>query len=150
MTKDIIPQLASLLDGLVVTGDITLTFTHVPWGRHLDRRNYPADNGLITCEPIGHPRRRSNIGGRASRGTQVVDVHAFFEDNAGITDLDAWKKLVRKAIEDAVRAEENTFDDSFSVFVANDADRSGLLGESTSVLKNEIVVTVEALTTEVY
>ena len=151
MTRDIIPQLGTLLDGLVVTdGTHTVTFVFVSWGRHFDRRNYPADRGLITAREATSPRRPTNIGGGASGGKQFVDVHAFFEDHADLADVDAFKRLVKKGLEDFLRANEKAFTDSHYVFVDNAFDDSGLLGEGTSVLKNEVRLLVSAHLHEVY
>lgn len=157
MTRDIVPQLATLLNGLVVTdGTFSLTFPFVSWGRHYDRRNYAADRGVLTARETTAPKRPTNIGGGASMGKQFVDVHAFFEDNedaAGApapADLDAFKRLVKKGIEDVIRANEKTFTDAVYVFVENAFDDSSLLGGETAFLKNEVRLLLAATLHEVY
>jgi hypothetical protein len=128
-------------------GAYTLTFDYLPWGRHFDPTLRTAGNGVITCRRSTHPRRPSNVGGGASLGTQYVEVHAWWEDHASITDVDAFHRSVVAAIEAIVRANEKAFTDSYYVFVDNHVDLGDLMDDT---IRNHAQVLVSARTSEVY
>lgn len=145
--RDILPELGPLLDGITVT-DPDLEFDYVPYGPHFDPdRNVEDGHAVITARELTHPRRRNNIGGGSARGAQFVEIVAMFEDDEDISDMDTYKRKVREAIEAVIRANEHDFTDSFSVAVVDRSDPSDIIG---SVLRNQVVVTVEAKTSETW
>jgi len=153
MTLDIAGELGAVLDGVVATGGgHTLTFRYLPWGRHWDGRRWPdsVNESVVTVRGISTGTTNADIGGGAQNSRPLLDVHLYWNDDERITDPDAFRKAVVDAVAAAIRAQERSIGASPHTSVSNVVDLSDLVGDGTSGVKHEILVSVRGFLSEVY
>lgn len=148
MTVTVIPSLDTILDNLAVTGGgLSLTFDYVPWGRHYDRNSYAAGRGLIVARQLGNPTRNGDVGSGVANNEEQVEIQAMWEDSSSLTDPEAFRQEVVKAIVSAIRGVEKTLGGSYYAYVRNTHSADELLGLA---VKFGVVLLLEARAQEVY
>lgn len=162
MTLDITGPLGALLDALIATGGgRKQRFQYVPWGMHQDQKTYNAlpvaapptttvRDSLLSIREVTNPTRESNVGGDASQNLQQVDVNVWWQDDADVTDPDAFRRAVVTAVKAIVRANRMTCAPAYFITVRNSLNADFLQGQGTASLFRHQIITVEARGVEVY
>lgn len=154
--QDILPELASLLDGFTATGGgRTMQHVYLPWGRHWDQKRWAeirtAGKSMVTVKPVSNVHVTSDIGGGAEQNRQLVDVHVWWWDDADLTSPDLFRRALLAAIAAVVHANEKATGAAWFTRISNVVDGTALLqAGGTGTVNHELIVTVEATAVDVY
>lgn len=142
---DIAPELATLLNNLVVTrGAHSVTFPFVSYGLHWAQR------GEYISARWGTEADNADSGGGASVNRQRVDVFVVWPNPDTLTDPDGWRRDVVNAIEAKIRTIEKGTGGAHTVFTKGATNNDEILYGLTRTLAFGVVVHIEADGVEVY
>lgn len=163
MTLDITGPLGALLDGMLAQGGgRKQRFQYIPWGKHQDQKTYNAlpvaapptttvRDSLLSIREVTNPTRESDVGGGAQQNRQMVDVNVWWQDDADVTDPDAFRVAVVDAIKTIVRANRRNCPPAYYITIRNSLKADFLQADrGTASLFRHHIVTVEARGVEVY
>lgn len=164
--KDVIPAVGALLDAVKVNaGGRVQRFQFLPWGRHQDQDAWsalplagqgPAPNTTVgdsafSIRQVSNVARVADIGGGAALGRQVMDVLLWWQDGEDVTDPDAYRNAVVRAVAAIVRANEKSVAGASFVAVSNSINGDFLDADAgTGSHRHLQVITLEAFWDDVY